>query len=254
MKLTQAYIERVRRASRDVQQLELAAVDDSLRQIRPGQTLLVRPLPEEDNIAIWDPYLHERWWPLGLTPAQTLLVERPATMRYEPGQAFSILGPLGDPYRFLPNVRNLLLMAYDGDLAPLTAMIPRLLHNQISVTLLLLGKARRINTDHLAPEVEILQGEANLDWPDPDGALSWADQIFVTVSRDDELMRFAEVLRFIRQRRQAVARGYLFGVFNAPWACGVGACMACALRTQNGLRLACTQGPAFDLTEVHLPE
>ncbi|MFW5749000.1 MAG: dihydroorotate dehydrogenase electron transfer subunit, partial [Chloroflexota bacterium] len=31
--------------------------------------------------------------------------------------------------------------------------------------------------------------------------------------------------------------------------CGTGACTACTLQTRQGSVLACTEGPAFDLTQ-----
>jgi dihydroorotate dehydrogenase electron transfer subunit len=35
-------------------------------------------------------------------------------------------------------------------------------------------------------------------------------------------------------------------------ACGIGACLACAVRTESGYVRVCTEGPVFDLDKVEL--
>lgn len=35
-------------------------------------------------------------------------------------------------------------------------------------------------------------------------------------------------------------------------ACGIGACLACAVMTDNGYVRVCTEGPVFDLNNVEL--
>src|SRR5690606_23787930 len=78
MKDTKAIIERVRRVNDTHQHVHLA-VDPSLSALLPGQSVLAR-LHER-----WDPYLREQWWPVALAN-QKLIVERPVSHVYEPGQ------------------------------------------------------------------------------------------------------------------------------------------------------------------------
>ena len=33
-------------------------------------------------------------------------------------------------------------------------------------------------------------------------------------------------------------------------ACGIGACLGCAIRTANGYKLVCKDGPVFDAQEI----
>ena len=65
MRETQALIERVRRVSADVQQIDLA-VDPALMQLKPGQALFVRPHDQPG----WEPYLRELWIPVDMRPGQ----------------------------------------------------------------------------------------------------------------------------------------------------------------------------------------
>ncbi len=245
MKQTEAIIERIRRINDDFQQFELS-VDESLKRIKPGQSLLAR-LSEK-----WDPYLREHWWPVGIIDNR-VVIERPGPDRYEPGHVVDLLGPIGQPFRFRRTLRNVLLMAYDTPPTPLLMTIPWLLGNQISVTLVLLGEAKRYNAQHIPPEVEVVLGQDGLNWDDQVMTLGWADQIFTTVGQIDELGRFSQIMAMLHEWRADVSKNYVFGVFQSILPCGVGACHACMLKMQQGTQLTCSDGPAFDLTQVRLP-
>ncbi len=254
MNETTAFIERIRLINPQYQYLELAIQDDSFLNLKPGESLLVRFLDPDDNtIERWDPYLRDQWWPAGFTKEGLLLVERPFTHRYRPQQEISIMGPIGQPYRFRKSLRNVLLVAYDTPPFPLTIMIGQLIHNKISVTLVLIGEAQNYQTDHLSPEVEVIHGNEQLEWADQVMTLGWADQIFVVVKQDDELSRFAQFMNRVRELRNDIPKNYIFGVFQPLLPCGVGACGACMVRIGKELLTSCTKGPTFDLTQVKLP-
>lgn len=253
MNESKAIIERVRRINTDYQYIELAVTDPALQKIKAGESLLVRLHDPDVMVNEWHPYLREQWWPVGILSDNVLLIERPFDQRYQPQQVISVLGPVGQPYRFRKSLRNVLLVAYDSPPTPLTIMIEQLLHNQVSVTLVLLGRARSYQTDHISPEVEVLHGDETLDWPDMVMALGWADQIFVVVGQDDERLRFGEVMQKIKERRSDIPKNYTFGVFQPILPCGTGACSACLLRVENELVPVCTKGPSFDLTTIQLP-
>lgn len=244
MKETQALIERVRSVNDTHQHLDLT-VEASLTQIKAGQSLLAR------THSTWNPYLREQWWPVNLKK-NVLTVERPSSARYEPGQVVSLLGIVGQPFKFRRTLRSVLLMAYDTEPTPLMMILPALLANRVSVTLLLLGSAGTYGTEHLPPEVEVLKGDSDLNWPNRVTTVGWADQVFVAVSQEDEMACFGRIWGLFRELRAEVPANYLFGVFRPALPCGVGACQACMVRMRGGLPLACTDGPALDLTEVML--
>jgi hypothetical protein len=253
MQESRGIIERVRRINQHYQYVELAIEQEPLQKLKPGESLLVRFLDPDRPEEQWYPYLREQWWPSGNNANGSLVVELPFDKRYQPGQVVSVLGPVGQPFRFRKSLRNVLLLAYDTPPLPLTAMISQLLHNGIAVTMVLLGTARQYPTEHLPPEIEVVQGEDDLVWSDQVMTLGWADQIFVVVGQDDEQNRFASVVRMIEQKRVEVLPNYLFGVFQPPLVCGTGGCSACLVRMEGELTAVCTKGPAFDLTKVQLP-
>ena len=65
-------------------------------------------------------------------------------------------------------------------------------------------------------------------------------------------MRFGEIWRLFNELRADIPKNYLFGVFQPVLPCGVGGCHACMVRMKQGMRLVCTEGPAFDLSQVAL--
>ena len=251
MKETQALIERVRRINDTHQQLQVT-VDASLIGIKPGQSVLVR-IGED-----WTPYLREQWWPVS-QQKNSLIFERPASDTYEPGTIVSLIGLVGEPFRFRRTLRNVLLIAYRAEPVPLLLTIPALLANRVSVTLLLLDV--EYDTHHLPPEVEVIHGEVGdqvkpsekLNWANRVTTIGWADQVFVTVSQQDELSYFREIWGLFSELRADIPANYLFGVFRPLLPCGVGACSSCMVKLKgNSTALMCSNGPAIDMTKVPL--
>lgn len=244
MKQTSALIERVKQVSSTHQHLTLT-VDSSLSQLKPGQSLLARP---PGSAAL----VREVWWPVGAVKNR-VTVERPLRERHEPGTAVDVIGAVGKPLRFRRTLRNVLLIAHQAEPTPLMLMIPFVLGLKSSITLVLLGSAAQYDTDHLPPEVEVVTGDADFNFPDRVTTIGWADQTFALVDALDEHVAFTRLLEVFRSLRAEVPSNYLFGVFHPPLPCGVGACGACMIRGKgNAVMLACADGPAFDLTEVAL--
>jgi len=256
MKLIDVHIERIRRIGLTMHHLEVTAPDKSLRSMKPGQTLLARPVDAEGEPLNWDPYLRDVWWPVGMTGSSTLLIERPASTSHEPGRRISLLGPVGMPYALRQGARNILLIAHNTSPTPLTVLAPWLARNQLNITLVLTGEARAYPTDHLPPETEIILGDESFNWQQPADAFTWADQAFIVAPQDNELTHFRAVIDLAQHYRIAVGRQFLYGVVQSGVVCGTGACMCCAVRVARSSRprLACVDGPAFDLSELLLPE
>lgn len=247
MTLTLANIERIAHVSNDYQQLSLA-FDADFPVVKPGHSLLVRP--DDDLSPTWHPYLRQTWYPVSSDIKQRLLiVERPRTEHYEVSQTLSVLGPIGQPFRFRRTLREVRLIAYDTPPHPLLYAIPWLLTNRVSVSLILLGVAAGYDTRHIAPEVEVIKGGEAFAWQDQLLSLGNADHVFLAVNRNDELTHFYEAFLRIRELRE-IPKNFLFGVFQLAQPCGMSACHACMIRTAQGQSLICAEGPAYDLTQV----
>lgn len=247
MKETAALIQRVRRVNATHQHIELS-VDASLTALKAGQALLYRP--DGDGL---QPYLRALWFPVALEK-EILTVERPLGEKYEPGMLVYLSGLLGKPFRFRRTLRNVLLIAHDTPPTPLLMPVPPLLKSRVSVTLLLLGSAADYGTEHLPPEVEVLKGDADFNWPNRVTTVGWADQVFAAVAPEREWENFARLWQVFRELRAEIPANALFGVFQMPMPCGAGACDACWVKARGGGVLACMEGPALDLTELALGE
>jgi hypothetical protein len=245
MKETQALIQRVRRVNDTHQHITLS-VEPTLLGLKAGQAMLRRP-----DANGWQPYLPDIWFPVALEK-DTLTVERPLAEHYEPGTVVTLAGLLGKPFRFRRTLRNVLLIAHDTPPTALLMPVQPLLNSKVNVTLLLLGTAADYGTGHLPEEVEIIKGGADFDWPNRLTTIGWADQIFVTVSPLNEQRSYRKFWAAFRELRSDAPAGYIFGIFQMPMPCGVGACDACLVKCRSGEVAACIEGPALDLTDVRM--
>jgi NAD(P)H-flavin reductase len=239
MKDAQVIIERVRRAAPTIQRLDVS-VELPHKTVQPGQFFLARVTES------LDPYLREPWTPIRKKGA-ILTFERPLGVNYQPGQVIGLLGPIGKPIQLRDAVRTLLLIAYDSAPISLLMLAEEALERRVSVTLLLLGAARAYPLEALPPEIEIVRGDEKGQFS-PD-YLKWADQV-IAVAPDAE--RYSALFEAAVRARTEIAPNFLSVIYQLPMPCGVGACSACAVRCKGSERLACVDGPVFDLLEVSL--
>lgn len=255
IKESKASVQRVRDVGGTHQQLDLA-IEQPLSAMKPGQVLLARPSAlRAGTVWDWHPYTRWVWHPVHFSP-RIITVELPRLQTYEAGDTVDLIGPVGKPYVLRKMLHNVMLIAYDTPPVPLFSLIPFLFGNNISVTLVLLGSARHYPTNHLPPEVEIIRGEnpdEPLTWPDQVKSIGWADRVFAAVPPGDEMITFGQLWHLFSERRGDLGAKYLYGVFQSLLPCGVGACDGCMVRTKNGLKLACVDGPAMDLSQMILP-
>jgi NAD(P)H-flavin reductase len=257
MREMQANIERVTRLNAHVQRLHLS-IEESLNALKPGQTVLARrsygTQPEQ-----WQPYLREHWWPVTVKAGKAgepgeMVVDRPSYPAYDPGQPYTLLGPVGKPFAYKRTIRQVLMIAHDTMPSPLLMSTEWLLSNKVNTTLVLTGKATDYPVNELPKELEVIKADDKLQWPNRVMTIGWADQVFVAVGQDDEIGRFKAILELFKELRAEVPKQYLFGVSQIIQPCGVGACQACTISLHGGeYALACLDGPALDLTTLHLP-
>jgi dihydroorotate dehydrogenase electron transfer subunit len=75
----------------------------------------------------------------------------------------------------------------------------------------------------------------------------WADQVCAVGHTD----WYTELVAVLRKHRLRFTRGFAWGLI-APeiMPCGMGVCGGCAIETRDSYRLACTDGPVFDLMTI----
>jgi len=239
-------IERVARVADNLQRLTVAVESTQSETglvIAPGQYFLVR-LGDS-----WAPYLRDPWLPTQVN-GNSVIFDRPVTVDFQPGQVLHLFGPLGQPIPLREGVRTLLLIAYDATPTPLLFLANQALRRKVSVTLALVGTARGYRPVALPSEIELLTGDDREGWPNRKASFGWADQI-VALAPPHEPQRYARLLEAVTDARVELPNQYLFGIFQLPILCGVGACGVCQLMLhRQQIALTCIDGPAFDLRTV----
>ncbi len=176
------------------------------------------------------------------------------------GQTVDLLGPVGCPLDLPQPSGRLLLLADAGRLPALLFAAHQALHSGLAVALLLALE----NIDELYPpsrlppelEVHVATADGSAGHTaslaqllNGDGAgqlqllLRWADRLLAAV--DPAL--YPPLADSVRAGRIGPSFSFAQVLLLPPIVCGVGACRGCAVSTTHGYRLACSEGPFFDL-------
>lgn len=192
---------------------------------RPGQPLLaLRPGKGE---AIRTPLL-----PFELT-SHGFACDAPPDRIWRAGDELDLLGPVGTGFRPPAAARRWLLLSIDTEPGPLAPLIRFAIDRKATVSLWASAPP-----PDLPPDVEVAT-----DLP---ASLEWADFLAVSATPAGlpELRRLLTLERDpnIGVRAQTLIVG--------PMPCGIGGCMACAVRARRGWKLACQDGPVFALESL----
>lgn len=166
------------------------------------------------------------------------------------GDNIDLLGPLGNGYSIYPTSRSLLLVAGGIGIAPLRFLAEEALNQGHSVTLLLgASTAAQLYPRHLLPpEAEVVittedgtEGKKGMVIDYVEINVDWGDQVFACgptpmyrALHNEELLKTKQVQVSLEVRM----------------ACGLGVCYGCTVKTKNGLKQVCRDGPVFDLDEI----
>lgn len=235
-------------------QLTIAAPELSLL---PGQFLLLRCA---DRFTC---YLRRPIFPAPVDDHHLNLLLRPDPdpglawlAARQPDDILDVIGPLGSGFPLAKNVRHLLLVSDGLNLSPLLGQMERAIAAGVAVTLALGGNraAAMYPVSALPPMVEFqaatLDGSLGYRGPITDvlpELLRWADAVCAVGSTT----LYRTLRRQLDQVRLAAEPNVLYGLLaDNLMACGVGACLSCAVATETGSKLGCVDGPVFDLSEL----
>ncbi len=167
------------------------------------------------------------------------------------GDNIDILGPLGNGYAINPQSRNLLLLAGGMGIAPLCFLAQQALNQGRSVRLLLgASTATQLYPSKLLPaKTEVVTATEDgtggrkgviIDLL-PDFA-GWADQIFACGPMP--------MYRAISVQNQPLKAKSVQVSLEMRMGCGRGVCYGCTVKTKNGLKQVCKDGPVFELDDI----
>jgi len=162
-------------------------------------------------------------------------VAGPLPESWQPGAELKLRGPLGRGFELPRNLRRLALIALNNTPARLMPLIPIALQRGVEIVLV------SDTSEGTLPLTVEQQRLAELP-----RALAWADFVAIDIPLEG-LEELAE--RLVPKGRVRAPEGQIL-VFS-PMPCGALAkCGVCSLTTKNGPRLACEDGPVFELKEL----
>ncbi len=167
------------------------------------------------------------------------------------GSQLNLLGPLGNGFSVAASAQRLLLLAGGLGVAPLTFLAEKSLSGGCQVRLLAGARtASQTCAENLAPEgCEVFSvtedgsaGEKGLVTSLLARHLDWADQVFVC----GPLPMFKALAKDPNQFGGKPVQVSL----EVRMGCGLGFCYACTIKTRQGLKQVCKDGPVFELADV----
>ena len=189
----------------------------------PGQYLLAWADPDSDA-PLATPIFSAGLCPGGFTPAP------PLPTNWLPGARLNIRGPLGKGFQLPPAARFVALAAFGKNPARLLALTEPALAQNAALALLTDNPPEDLPT---AIEISPLSALAE--------TLRWADYLALDAPRAalPALMQFIGAAAYSRDGQVLV---------ETPLPCGgMGECAACAVSLRKSYKLACKDGPVFDL-------
>jgi len=155
---------------------------------------------------------------------------------WTPGTEVYLRGPLGRGFILPVSVRKVALIAFDVSPARLRGLIQPALKQGAAVVLVC-----ETSEDNLPDAVEVQPLSALND------VFAWADYVAFDISREN-LFEIRESLIGVDQMSLKAEAQVLV---HTPMPCGgVAECGVCTVTTKSNGKLACKDGPVFDLREI----
>ncbi len=166
------------------------------------------------------------------------------------GDELDLLGPLGNGFTINPSSQNLLLLAGGIGIAPLVFLATEASQRGFKTKLLIGGRtAALLYPQDLLPEgLDIIyatedatSGLHGMITTFAPNYFDWADQVFACgpMPMYQTMAKMPELSNKPVQISLEVRMG-----------CGLGICYGCTVKTRNGLRQVCKDGPIFKLEDI----
>ena len=162
------------------------------------------------------------------------------------GESVDIVVPRCNGFSIAPSSNNLLLVAGGNGIAPLYFLAQDALNNKGSVTLLY-GTAdnKRLS---IPPHIKLVSatedgtvGHKGMITDLLPDYINWADQVFAC----GPLPMYQTMARMPQLRNKPVQIS-----LEVRMGCGLGICYGCTIKTRNGLKQVCKDGPVFNLNDI----
>jgi len=194
----------------------------------PGQYLLAGIASPSDPLPV----------PLFSTESKPggFIASAPIPDFWTPGTIITLRGPLGRGFDLPGSARKLALIPFDVSPARLRSLIQPALKQGAAVVLVSDSDGERLHDEVEVQPFSVLED-----------VLAWADYIAFDVLRE----RLPELRERLGGKNQVSVKGDAQVLVYTPVPCGgIAECGVCAVVTKSSWKLACKDGPVFDLGEL----
>jgi len=186
------------------------------------------------------------------------------------GEYLNIIGPLGNGFSPLsagPTLQSILVAGGMG-VAPLVFLAEKLgkIKNPASLSSRQAGKAKNLvligakTKEHILCEKEFQDSNCSVKISTDDGSCGFRGRVtellknvILQVPRSRLIAIYACGPKPMLKEVSLLARQYRIPAqisLEAHMACGIGACLGCAVRTKEGYKRVCKEGPVFSAEEI----
>lgn len=163
----------------------------------------------------------------------------PLPSAWTPGTRLQFRGPFGHGFALPTSARRVALIAFDDSPARLRGLIAPALKQSAAITLVCDSAPEDLSEDVEIQPLKYL----NEIW-------KWADYAALDVAREN-LPRLMEMLGYDRAERSRSAPREAQVLIRTSMPCGTSAeCGVCAVNMRGGWKMACKDGPVFNLNEL----
>jgi dihydroorotate dehydrogenase electron transfer subunit len=153
---------------------------------------------------------------------------------WQPGTSINIQGPLGKGFHLPSSAGKIALLATDTTLSDrLYALMLQSLSRGVAVVWV-----ADTLPEQFPPQVELLESSDLID------AVNWSDYTAAVTS----LVGLGALLHAFDRHTELKKKVDV--LIDTPMVCGNARCRVCAVETKKGWKLACKDGPVFNLEEV----
>ena len=180
--------------------------------------------------------------------------------QHQAGDIVDIFGPLGNGFAINPASQNLLLVAGGIGIAPLRFLADAAVKQPKKVTLLM-GASSAVHLIPIAPEPRglltggVLPLNINITKATDDGSEGYkglaTDLIVDYIDRADQIYACGPLPMYQTMAQMPELRNKPVQIsLEMRMGCGRGTCYGCTVKTKNGLKQVCKDGPVFDLEDI----
>jgi dihydroorotate dehydrogenase electron transfer subunit len=166
------------------------------------------------------------------------------------GEKVDLLGPMGNGFKIAPESRKLLMIAGGMGIAPLCFLASEGLKKGCSLKVLAGARTAcqicppqfiPTGTDFITATEDGTAGQKGLITSFLPQYSQWADQVFIC----GPLPMYKAMARLNPFRGKPVEVS-----LETRMGCGLGFCYACTIKTHQGLKQVCKDGPVFDMSNL----